>query len=123
MKDDKIMQSSPPPTLRWLNAKQMLFPRILTALKKRYGDISHVEVVDIESEGFPDPEEVITQNRTNGWSVYYNNPMKLHPVVKIIVDGEKKRVKVPAIINALFNYSEEERSWSCTSFSMITVKN
>lgn len=109
-----------PPRISWLRAKQLLFPRVLKSLESIY-EVHDLEVIDIVGEGFPEPENAVIQDRTNGWSVYYNNLMKLHPIIRLTVNGEKKRIKIPSVINAVLNYDEKGDIWECTSFQLLKI--
>jgi hypothetical protein len=111
-----------PPSINWVAAKELLVPRVEKALKARYAN-SDFEVVDIVGDGYPDPDKVLILDMTSGWGVYYNNVMKLHPVVKLIVNGEKKRIKIPGIINAMITYDEVSKTWNCTAFEILNLKN
>ena len=81
-----MKEAKPSPSISWLTAKQLLFPRVLKTLQVTYGDLPGLEVIDIQGEGFPEPDEAVIQDRTNGWSVYYNNLMKLHPIIRVTVN-------------------------------------
>ncbi|MFH2106211.1 MAG: hypothetical protein ABII22_03045 [Candidatus Micrarchaeota archaeon] len=118
----KKMKFRDPPSINWVAAKELLFPRVEKALRAKYAN-SDFEVVDIVGDGYPDPDKVLILDMTSGWGVYYNNIMKLHPIVKLNVGGEKKRIKIPGIINAVLTYDERKKEWGCTAFEILDLKN
>lgn len=106
------------PRLTWDEAKSIIIPRVTKELSKH--SQMQFRVKDIVGEGFPEPSEVVVQDRTNGWSAYFNVTMKLFPILDVISGGKHIEKKLPYPLIATIRFDENNRTWDCISFMMIT---